>query len=83
MNEKLTDIGRRINKCFMYLKANISLEELSEFEQYIEKEEVLMPLLLTTAYINGGSKALELVKQRVALLKNLLEKEEKLIGREH
>ena len=79
MNEKLTDVGRRIDKCFIYIKTNISLDELADFGQYIKEQETLMPLLQTTAYNNGGYEALELVKQRIESLKNLLEAEEKLL----
>ena len=79
MNETLTDIGRRINECFVYVKENISLEELAEFQEYISEQEALMPLLQPTAWRNGGSKGLQLAGQRVKLLKNLLEAEEKLL----
>lgn len=79
MNERLIGIGRRIEQCFIYVKGNISLNELAEFQKYLTEQETLMPLLQTTTYNSGGYDALELVKTRVEPLKNLLEAEEELL----
>lgn len=76
MNETITYIEKRIDKCFAHLIATISLEELEEFQIYIAEQELLIPLL--QADIAGG---LELVRQRVESLKNVLEAEEKRINK--
>ena len=79
MNAELIRIGGLINECFAHIKATISLEELTEFQNYITEQDALMPLLQTTAYNNGGAVALNFVRQRATSLKNLLEEEEKLL----
>ena len=79
MNAELIRGGRLINECFVHIKTTISLEELTEFQDYITEQDALMPLLQPTAYNNGGHAALKFVRQRAISLKNLLEAEEKLL----
>lgn len=79
MSKTLTYIEKRIDKCFAHLIATISVNELNEFkkhieEKYIEESELLIPLLGT-----NQSETLESLRQRVELLKNVLEAEEKRI----
>ena len=73
MNADLILIGGRIADCFAFVKENISLEELAEFQKYMSQQEALLPLLQPTAYMSGGGNALELARQRVEPLRAMLE----------
>lgn len=69
---ELNNIGNRINLCISIVETTISIEELNEFQKYIDEQEAIFPLLNPTAYMAGGSDALSLANKRVKALKNLL-----------
>ena len=73
IDNHLADIGTRIDLCVCVIHTSISLSELAEFEQYLTEQDTLMPLLQTTYYMKGGDKQLDLARQRLNALKNLLE----------
>ena len=73
MNADLNLIGGRIADCFAFVKANLSLEELNEFQKHLSEQEALFPLLQPTAYMDGGGNAMALARERVEPLRAMLE----------
>lgn len=70
---ELNNIGNRINLCISVVERLISIEELNEFQKFIDEQEAIFPLLNPTAYMACGCDALSLANKRVKALKNLVE----------
>lgn len=70
MDESLGYIKQRIDKCFADVEHSILLSELAVFKNYIEMEEMLIPLLRVDT-----SNELEMLRQRVESVTNFLEEE--------
>ena len=71
MDEHLKRIKEHIDNCFAHLLENISLSELYNYKTHILGEEILLPFLKTNI-----ASELEMLRQRVESLTNLLESEE-------
>ena len=71
MDKQLERIKEHIDNCFVDIMENISLTELYNFKTHIMGEEILLPFLKTNIALE-----LEMLRQRVEALTNLLESEE-------
>jgi len=78
MNERLEHIKKHIDTCFAHIRPTISLAELYEYKMYITSEELLIPCLRTNI-----SFSLEMLRQRVEALTDLIEAEERRIKAEY
>ena len=72
MDEKLEHIKRHIDECFAHIRQTVSLRDLYECKRYIMGEELLLPFLKTDT-----SFQLEMLRQRVEALTDLIEAEQK------
>ena len=77
---ELLAIGIKINKAIEAIwKYGLTIEELEEFEEYINRQETVMPLTDPSSF-RKHSKLFDKAKERVRLLKpviKLKEEEEK------
>ena len=78
MNEELERMKKHINKCFAHIRPTISLRELYEYKTCIMNEEVVIPCLQ-----GDISFQLEMLRQRVEALTNLIEAEERRMWEEY
>ena len=78
MNEELERMEKHINECFAHIKPTISLRELYEYKTHIMNEEVVIPCLR-----GDISFQLEMLRQRVEALTDLIEAEERRMWGEY
>lgn len=77
MNE-LTVIGRQINHAIKAVwNSGLSVKDLEKFEEYINHQETLTPILNPNFIQKNGFKIFDEAKERIRLLKPILELEEK------
>ena len=70
---ELLAIGIKINKAIEAIwKCGLSIEELEEFEDYINHQETIMPLLNPSSFQKHG-KLFNDAKERIELLKPILQ----------
>ena len=74
---ELIEIGLRINRAIQAAwKSGLSIEDLEEFEEYINHQETIMPLLNPSSFQKHG-KLFDKAKERVELLKPIIKLKEK------
>lgn len=60
------------DKVFLY--GSLTLDEMDVFIEYVGQQEALLPMIDPTAYIHGGKKVLEQVREQAKEFRNLLRK---------
>lgn len=73
MDETLIAINNHINKCFECLRGITSIYILTECENYLNEEMVNIPKTKTPIYLNREYVKLNLMMQRIKILKKILE----------
>jgi len=74
---ELLAIGIKINKAIEAIwKHGLTIEELEEFEDYINRQETVMPLTDPSSFQKHG-KLFDKAKERIRLLKPVIELKEK------
>jgi predicted RNA-binding protein with EMAP domain len=74
---ELIEIGLRINRAIQAVwKSGLSIEDLEEFEDYINHQETIMPLLNPSSFQKHG-KLFNDAKERIELLKPILQMKQK------
>jgi len=74
MSEDMLTIGIKIGKCFDTLQEvvdSISADELSDFGQYLEHMDTVMPVTDPTLYMRRGMNDVTQARQRLAILRRL------------
>lgn len=75
---KLLAIGIKINAAIEAVrKSGLSVKDLEKFEEYINHQETLTPILNPNFIQKNGFKIFDEAKERIRLLKPILELEEK------
>ena len=75
---QLLEIGLKINKAIEAVwKSGLTIEETERLEAYINQQEVLAPLLNPTFIVNHGFKLFDQAKERIRLLKPIIQLKEK------
>lgn len=75
---ELTVIGRQINHAIKAVwNSGLSVKDLEKFEEYINHQETLTPILNPNFIQKNGFKIFDEAKERIRLLKPILELEEK------
>jgi hypothetical protein len=67
----LTGIGEAINGAIA--ESDLKKEDLDAFTEYLENQDVLMPLLNPTAYKRLGANGIPLAQARVEVIRKLIE----------
>lgn len=76
--KELTEIGVMVNDSIEAVwKVGLSIEDLGKLEAYINQQEVLQPLLNPNFIQRFGFKLFDQAKERIRLLKPILELREK------
>lgn len=78
MNEELEHMKKHINECFVHIRQIISLRDLYECKTHIMNEELLIPCSRENI-----SFQLEMLRQRVEALTDLIEAEERRMWGEY
>ena len=74
---ELTVIGRQINHAIKAVwNSGLSVKDLEKFEEYINHQETLTPILNPNLIIKYGFSMFDQAKKRIELLKPILELEE-------
>ena len=74
----LMDIGIRINKSIADVwNSGLSIKELEEFEDYINRQETIAPILNPNFVQKHGFKMFDKAKERIELLKPIIKLKEK------
>jgi len=74
--KKLTKIGQKIDEAIKAVqKIGLRKKELEEFENYINHQETILPIVDPTSYIKN-SKNLDKAKIRIRLLKPIIQLKE-------
>lgn len=76
--EELTEIGTAIDNIIteskrILLHTGLKTEDLDAFEEYLDHQDVVMPLLNPTAYMHGGAKAIPIAQSRLEAVRKLME----------
>jgi hypothetical protein len=76
--EELSDIGTSINTIItesrrVILHTGLRKEDLDAFEEYLEHQDTVMPLLNPTEYMHGGAKAIPIAQSRVEAIRKMME----------
>lgn len=70
---ELTEIGIKINRAIQAVwKSELTVEELEEFEAFINHQETIMPLLNPNFVQKHGFKMFNEAKERIKLLKPII-----------
>ena len=74
----LMDIGIRINKALADIwNSELSIKDLEEFEDYINHQETVAPILNPNFVQKHGFKMFDKAKERIELLKAIIKLKEK------
>lgn len=75
---ELIKIGVKVNYSIKAVwKQGLTIEELEKLEAYIQEQETILPLTDPILIRNGGFKFLDQAKERIKLLKPIIELEQK------
>ena len=75
---ELTTIGDKVNNAIEAVwKSGLNIEELEKLEEYIAKQEAILPLTDPIFIQRDGFKLLDRAKERIRLLKPIVQLEEK------
>lgn len=75
---ELTGIGKKVNNAIEAVwKSGLSIKEVEKFEDYITHQETILPITEPTLVLNGVFKILDRAKERLKLLKPIIQLKEK------
>ncbi len=74
---ELDKIGEKVRICFDAITAaleetGLTAEEIAQFQEYLDRQDAIMPLTDPTQYIRGGQEAIVVARERVTAVKNCL-----------